>query len=418
MANTVLNPDVIAKEAVAILENELIAAKLFYRGYEEEFDSVNGYKVGDTVRVRRPTDFTVRDGATASIQDVTEGSLAFKVDKQKGVDFQFSSNELTLKIGDLSDRVIRPAMVQVANQIDRDCLALFNKVWNWVGTPTDPVTSPINSFADFAKGPERLDLQAVPTDGRYAALSPSDAWGLMGSQTALFQPSLVTEAWRQGELGMIGGCETYRTQNIQSLTTGSRVAGVTAASGLVNGSQSTTYAATATTGTMTLSADGFGTTTTLKDGEVFTISGVFAVNPVTKATLGYLQQFVVIGDTASTGGGGGTMSITISPPIIPTGAFQTVSAAPADNATISVLGTGSTVYPQNMIFNKSAFGLVVVPMIRPPGAVDVARRSYKGVSVRVIPYYSGSNDISAYRLDVLYGVKAIDPRRATRISGS
>jgi hypothetical protein len=85
---------------------------------------------------------------------------------------------------------------------------------------------------------------------------------------------------------------------------------------------------------------------------------------------------------------------------------------------MTIMGTASTVYPQNMVFAKNAFGLVVVPMIKPPGAVDVARRSYRGVSVRVIPYYSGSNDVSAYRLDVLYGVKAIDPRQATRLSGS
>jgi hypothetical protein len=60
----------------------------------------------------------------------------------------------------------------------------------------------------------------------------------------------------------------------------------------------------------------------------------------------------------------------------------------------------------------------VVPMIKPPGAVDVSRKSYKGYSVRVIPYYTGSNDISAWRLDMLYGVKCLDPRIATRISGT
>ncbi len=413
MANTVLTPDIIAKEAVMILENNLTVTKTFYRGYEDEFDSVNGYKVGDTVRIARPTDFTVRDGATASIQDVVEGSLPFTVDKQKGIDFQFTSKELTLNIGDLSDRVIKPAMVQVANQIDRDGLALYSKIYNWVGTPTDPVTSPVNSFSDLAKAGERLDWSGVPTDSRAAILSPTDAWGLLGAQTALYMTGPATEAYRRGELGPIANMDLYSSQNVQTLTTGTRTA-----TGLINGSQSTTWAATKTTGTMSLSTDGWGTTTTLKDGEVFTIAGVSAVNPVTKATLNYLQQFVVIGDTSSTGGVGGTATLTISPPIITTGAFQTVSAAPADNATITIMGTASTVYPQNMVFAKNALGLVVVPMVKPPGAIDVARRTYRGVSVRVIPYYSGSNDVSAYRLDVLYGVKAIDPRQATRISGS
>lgn len=84
-------------------------------------------------------------------------------------------------------------------------------MWNWVGTPSDPSSSPVNSFADFAKAPERLDLQAVPTDGRMAALSPGDAWGLMGSQTALFMSDVAKEAYRMGKLGMIAGCDTYRT---------------------------------------------------------------------------------------------------------------------------------------------------------------------------------------------------------------
>ncbi len=99
MANTVLNPDIIANEAVMILENNCVFGKLFYRGYEDEFDSVNGYKVGSTIRVRRPNDFTVRTGDTASIQDVTEVAEYISIDTKIGVDFQFSSTDLTLKIG-------------------------------------------------------------------------------------------------------------------------------------------------------------------------------------------------------------------------------------------------------------------------------------------------------------------------------
>ena len=98
--------------------------------------------------------------------------------------------------------------------------------------------------------------------------------------------------------------------------------------------------------------------------------------------------------------------------------MQTCSAAPADNAAITVIGTGGTGYAQNLVFHKNAFALAMVPMVAPPGAVDVARESYKGTSCRLIPYYTGSTDTSAFRLDVLYGVKAIDPRLAVRLSGS
>jgi hypothetical protein len=409
MANTKLTPDIIAKEAVMVLENECVMGKLVHRGYENEFDSVNGYEPGNTIRIRRPTDFTVRDGQTASIQDVVEGSTNFVVDKFKGIDFQFSSTELTLDIKDLSERVIRPAMIQLANQIDRDVMALYDDVWNWVGTPGQT----INSFSDFSKAPERLDNSSVPQDMRSGVLAPTDHWAVAGSAAALYMQQVANEAYRKGRIGDLGGVETYMSQNIPTLTAGTRTQ-----TGLVNASQSTTWASTKTTGTMSLATDGWGTTTTIKAGEVFTIAGVYAVNPVTKVTLDYLQQFVVKEDTASTGAGGGTATIIISPPIISTGAFMTVSAAPADNATITILGTASTAYSQNLVFHKNAFGLVMAPLVKPPGAVDVSRRSYKGYSVRMIPYYSGSNDISSWRLDVLYGVKTLDPRLATRLSGT
>jgi hypothetical protein len=121
MSNTTLTADIIAAEAIEILDNNCVMGNLVYRGYEEEFDKkVNGYTVGESISVRRPTDFTVRDGATAAIQDAVEGKFTVTVDKQKGVDFKFSSSDLTLQIDKLSERVIKPAMIQLANQIDID----------------------------------------------------------------------------------------------------------------------------------------------------------------------------------------------------------------------------------------------------------------------------------------------------------
>ena len=413
MANSVLTIDTIATAAVAILDNELVMAKQVYRGLESEFtDKVNGYEKGDTVSMRRPTDFTVRDGATASNQDVVEGKVSLQVNKQKGIDFGFTSKELTLSITELSDRVIKPAMVQLANQIDRDLMALYQKVPNWVGTPGQVV----NSYTDFAKAPERLDEYAVPTDSRSAVLSPQDHWGLLGSQTSLYIQDAAKGAYRNGSLGMIGGVDTYMAQNVPTHTVG-----VATGTPKVNGgSQNVTYASVKDGDfTQSLVTDGWTNSTTgiLKAGDVITIAGVYAVNPVTKAKLSFLKQFTVTAD-ADSGASTGPATLTIYPAIIASGAFQNVDAAPADNADITVLGTGGTGYRQNMVFHKNAFALAMVPLISPPGAVEVSRKSYKGTSVRLIPTYDGTNDKSNFRLDVLYGVKAIDPRLATRLSGT
>lgn len=413
MSNSVLTIDTIATAAVAILDNELVMAKQVYRGLESEFtNTINGYEKGDTVSMRRPTDFTVRDGAVSSNQDITEGKVALAVDKQKGIDFGFTSKELTLSIGELSERVIKPAMVQLANEIDRDLMALYQRVPSWVGTPGQVV----NSYSDFAKAPERLDEYAVPSNGRSAVLSPQDHWGLLGSQTSLYIQDAAKGAYRNGSLGMIGGVDTYMAQNVPTHTVG-----VATGTPKVNGgSQNVTYASVKDGAfTQTLNTDGWTNSTTgiLRAGDVFTIAGVYAVNPVTKATLPFLKQFAVQAD-ADSGASTGPAALTIYPAIIASGAFQNVSAAPADNADITVLGTGGAGYRQNMVFHKNAFALAMVPLIAPPGAVEVSRKSYKGTSVRLIPTYDGTNDKSNFRLDVLYGCKAVDPRLATRLSGT
>ncbi len=411
MPNSVITADIVAKEALMILDNELVMAKQVFRGYENEFDQkVNGYKSGDTITIRKPTDFTVRDGAVLSAQDVTEGSTTIVVNKRKGVDFKFSSQDLTLKIGELSERVIKPAMVQLANQIDRDVMSLYASVPQWVGTAGQIV----NSYADFAKAPERLDVTATPTDGRCAVLSPADHWGLLGSQTALYMQDVAKGAYRKGSLGAIGGVDTFMSQNVPTHTVGPL-----GGTPLVNGAaQQTTYALTKDTGTASLITDGWtaAAAARVKAGDVFTIAGVFDVNPVTKVAQTHLKQFVVVADGSSDAAG--NLTLTYAPAMILTGAFQNISAAPADNAAMTFNGTASTGYAQNLVFTKNAFALVMVPLISPPGAVEVSRQSYKGTSIRVIPVYDGTNDESSWRLDCLYGVKTIDPRLAVRLSGT
>lgn len=411
MSNATLQTSVIAKEAITILENELVMGTKVFRGYEEDFaGDINGYEKGDTISVRRPADFTVRDGATASAQDVVEGKTTVVVDKQKGVDFKFTSKELTLDIKDLSERVIRPAMVQLANQIDSDLHALYKYVPNWVGTPGQTV----DAFTDFYKAPERLDEFGVPSP-RFGVLSPADHAGLVTSQASLYMQGTANSAYRKGLLGELGDVMNYKTQNIKTHTVG-----VGTGTPKVNGAdQDVDYVDVKDTYQQSLITDGWTNSTTgiLKAGDVFTIDDVYAVNPVTKETLPFLRQFTVLAD-ANSGASTGPSTLTISPPIITSGSQQTVSAAPANDADINLLGTGGTGYRQNMVFNKNAFALVVVPMVSPPGAVDVTRERYKGTSVRMIPVYDGTNDNSMYRLDVLYGVKCIDNRLATRLSGT
>jgi len=412
MANTTLTADIIAKMALPILDNELGFIKKMHRAHESEFtNKVNGYKVGETISIRRPADFTVRSGATLSTQDVIEGKTTLTIDQQIGVDFQFSSTDMTLKVEDMAERIIKPAMVNIANYVANDLLTtMYRGVYNWVGTPGQT----INSFSDFAKAPERLDEMSVPSADRCSVLSPSDHWGLVGNQTSLYIQGAANSAYRDGSLGDVGGVSNYMSQVVPTHTVGPL-----GGTPLVNGAnQNVTYDTAKNTWSQSLITDGWtaSAASRLKAGDVFTIANVYMVNPKTKATTAILQQFVVNADVSSDGSGNLTASI--SPPIIISGPHQTVNAAPADNAALTIVGTASTGYKQNMVFHKNAMALAVVPMEMPQAAYNGSRQSYKDLSVRVIPIYDGTNDIEKWRLDLLYGRKLIDPRLATRVSGT
>ncbi len=413
MPNTLVTPDLIAKEALMQLENNLVAANCVHREYVKEFSGGQG----STVSIRRPVKFFTSNGATRVNQDVEEKTTNIVIDQRKHVSWKFSTQDLTLSVEEYSERYIKPAMITLANTVDRSLLGLYTRVWNSVGT----VGSTPASYANVAAAAQRLDEMAVPSDMRHMLLNPAARYAVSGNQTTLELPDSKTKtAYERALMGEVAMFSTYSTQNIPT-----HVRGVATGTPLVNGgSQAVTYAnAIGASWSQTLNTDGWTNSTTgiLRAGDVFTIAGVFAVNPVPgegstgKMVMPYLQQFTVLAD-ANSGASTGPAALTISPPIITSGPHQTVSAAPADNAAITVL-TGAASWPVNLGFHKNAFALVTVPLEMPDGAAFKARESHKGLSVRVVKDYDIDEDEDIIRLDILYGVKAIYPDLASRLVG-
>lgn len=412
MSSSLLTPTIIAREALMRLENNLVMANLVYRAYENEYQSQpNGNKIGATITIRKPVQYSLRSGATASMQDTTEGSTSITVDQQIGIDFQFRSDDLTLDITQFSERYLKDGLSKIANKIDSDLYALSLDVPNWVGTPGQT----INSFSDFGKAPQRMTELAMPEDDRKCVLSPADYWGMLTALPSLPANNGQTSeiALRRAQLGQIAMVDTYQAQNVKTFTRGTATNTTPAVDGA---GQTSSYATVKDTGTQSLVVKNAGNAVTYVAGDIFTIADVYAVNPVSKDTQSFLRQFVVT--AAATSSAGGAVTLTISPPIITSGAYQTVSAAPADSALLTILGSASTSYPQNIFFCKNAFALCMVPMDLPEGAALKARETYKGLSIRLVGDYDIINDMNMWRLDVLYGVKTIYPGIAVRASGT
>lgn len=393
MANTILTPSLISKETLVMLENNLVAASKVNRQFEASF-----HKIGDTITVRKPNRFTVSSGPALAIQNVTEPSTSITISNQKHVDFQFSSEELTLSIEEFSERYLKPAAAELANQIDYDVLSNFTAVPNLVGTPG---TTP-SQFSDVAAVGQRMDEGAVPQDGRVLILGPAAYWSIADGLKSLYVQS-VAEPALKGFLAKIANFEIYMDQNIQSQTVGAL-----GGTPLVDGASQTGSS---------LSTKGWSDSVTglLNVGDVFTITGVHAVNPKSRQSTGQLQCFVVT--AAASSSSTGTATIDIYPAITTTGAYQTVDASPADGAAITVKGTAATAYPQNLGFTKDAFGLVTVPLELPEGVDFKARQEYRGISLRIIRAYDVSNDVFPARTDILYGTTAFYPELAVRQTG-
>lgn len=407
MSNQLLTPKVYANVMLKLLKNNLVMGKLVTTSFKNEFK-----KIGNTVYVKKPPEFTIREGQVAQVQSVIEGEVPITIDKQRGIDIEFSSIEETLTVTDLlKSEIMNAEAAQLAQQIDTDLMLETLMFPSWVGTPGQT----IDSAPDFFAGPERLDELAVPGSDRNSVLAPRDYWALAGTFTGLYaQRDVAENALERAKIPLLGNVQPYMSQSVVNIVTGTRAS---TGAGAVNGAgQVVTYLSVSKNWQQTLHVDGLTAGATIKKGEVFQIAGVYTVNPRTKATLDFLRQFVVLADAVVNGAG--QVDLLIANPIIVDGAYQNVSAAPADNALITFMGNPATAYRQGAVFHKSAISLVFAKLITPySGEASYATDPETGVSIRYWRTSDGTNDLHLHRWDVLYGTKNIDPRLGTRISG-
>jgi P22 coat protein - gene protein 5 len=409
MANTLLTPSLITKEALMVLENSLSFTKAVNKDYSKDFgsDAAIGQKIGSTLMVRKPVRYVGRSGAALSVENATETEVPVVLNQQLGVDISFSSVELTLSIDEFSDRFIKPAMANVANAIDYSGMSLWNQIYNSIGTPgTSLYAAGGLALKPYTDAAVRLDNTATPRDGnRNAVVTPQNQADLVIGTSGLFQDSTdIGKQYREGTMGKTVGLKFSMDQNVNTLTVGAQ-----GGTPLVNGASQT--GSTLVTKGWTASA-----ASRLGVGDIFTIAGVYTVNPQShQVVAGVLQQFVVTAAFSSASDGTGTISIS---PAITTGTgFQTVSGSPADSAAITVVGAAGTVSPQSMVFHRDAFTLACADLEMPKGVDFAARKADKrtGVSVRIVRAYNISTDAFPCRLDVLIGWACLRPELACRV---
>jgi P22 coat protein - gene protein 5 len=406
VANTLLTSSIITNEALAVLKNALTFAANVNRQYDDRFAQV-GNKIGDTLNVRKPPRYIGRSGQNISIEDSVESSIPVQLTTQFGVDIQFSSTDLALRIDDFSDRFIKPAMATVANKIDRDGLLMaVNSTYNQVGTPGANGAAGITT-ANVLMGGAKLDNNGCvrSTDMRTLCVSPLTQALLVDTVKSLFNPSpTIADQYKTGNIGTSLGFKWNMDQNVIGHTNG-----VLGGVPLVNGAAQTGNSLVTNGWTAAVLQR-------LNVGDTFQIAGVFSVNPQNRQSTQLLQDFVVT--AAGSSDGAGNMTVSISPAMNPTGQFQNITASPAAGAAITITsGTTGLFSTQNIAYHRDAFTLACADLPL-PGGVDFASRksdSQTGLSVRAVRQYNVSTDQFPCRLDVLYGWAPLYPEWAVRV---
>lgn len=375
MGNTFLTPSIIAKEAMMQLRANTVMAGLVHRDYSKEF--VAG--VGDTVTIRKPATFEAKEfnrSTGIEIQDATEGSDSIKLDKLLDVSFEVTAEQLTMDIARFSEQLLQPSMQSFAQKIDLYLLGLYKDIEATSGTAgTTPST-----IASITDARQVLNENKVPLANRRLVIDPAAENGFLKIDTFHEADKIGDNgtALREASLGRKFGFDIFTDQNVLKHTIGT----LAPASGAIKVKTATTKGAT------TLTLTGTTLTGTLVKGDILTLAD---------------KKYVVTADATVADG---DIAVSIYPGLL---------ADAAANAAVTV----TAAHTANLAFHKNAFALVTRPIALPKGIAEGQKAivNYDGFGLRVIYDYNSQYKKDVISIDMLCGVKTLNPELAVRMLG-
>jgi hypothetical protein len=358
MSNVLLTPQVIANEALMVLESQLTMANLVHRDYSKEF-----VRVGDTITVRKPAKFVAKNfTGTVSSQDITEGSADVKMDRFRDVTVKVTSKEMALDIKDFSEQVVAPALSAIAQAIDVDLLAVgvekAAKTATVSGTPVLVDIAGVGKALDMSKAPKQNRRLILPAEiqYKYNTLDNFAKQAYSGDSQAL----------RDAEIGRVYTCETFSSENCPQSSA--------ATPGTV-----TAYKVTGTVNTTQFTvSEGSPATGTIKTGDQLIVNG-YLYTATTDLTLV---------------GGAGTLSVD-----------QNIPATISTATSVKVISKAHA-----LGFHRNGIALVTRQLELPMGASKAYIASANGLAVRVVMDYDTSTKTDTISFDIIYGIKELDTK--------
>lgn len=396
MPNLFKFADWVCKRGLRDLLNQLEVGQFFNTEYNKEY--TRDFAVGETVRVKKPQRWTIRDGMTWTQQPIDRKTVDVTVDNIFGVDFAWDSVEQALKLErgeeEIYQQYMATAIAQIRQEIDSRCAQFAylntNNVVGQLGT--NPTGLDVYHGARV-----RMVENAAPPGEKGMIISPAMMASIVVANVAQFNPvNELARAWKEGYYGRAAGFDWYESMSLYSHTAGTWAGTVEMSSGSQSGSS---LALTATTGD------------TFKAGDIINIAGVNNVNPKTRRSTGRLKQFKVMADVTAAAS---AATISIQPAIVGPGSpYQNVDALPANGADLTLWpGTTSPNGKSGVLglaIAPDAFALVGVKL-QNPKAVEMssyARDPKTGISIALVQQFDIDDRQLKTRFDVLMGFGAL-----------
>ena len=397
MANSLLTISQITRKALMLFRNSNAFLQSISRQYDDQY-AQTGAKIGSTLKIRLPNDYTIRTGPTAAVQDTVEQNTTLTVATQKGVDISFSSVDRALSLDDFGTRVLQPMMNNLAGAVAVDVMSMSEQTPNLIHNVDGSNNTISPTFTTWATANGVLNALGAPLGNRQVVVDPITEARTVGSFSGLFNnQEKVGKQYTTGRMGNnVLGFDWSMDQSVIQHTTGAYSTLGTVAGAGQSGSAITVSALAGP----------------LNKGDIISFAGVFAVNRTNKQSTGQLAQFAVTANVA-----GGATSIPIYPALTPGSVqYQTVTASPANGAAITVATKASEVYRKNLVYAPLAFTMVTADLELPRGVHEAHRENWDGISMRMVSAYNITSDQFITRSDILYGYTMPRPEWAVVVA--
>ena len=372
---------------------------------------------GSTVDFKRPHDYkTIRtsggDISASTKSEIIAGKATGTVQNYFTAATEWGNVEEALQLDQLED-ILAPMARRIVTDLELDFASFMLKNsslrYGTHGTAVD-------AWSDVAGAGAFMDAMGIdPSTDRYYLMNPFTTATLASAQSGLNSvDSLIRTAWENAQISTnFGGLRALSATTLASFTssTGADRAGTLTAA------PDATYVTAKDTMTQSLAVTAFQANMVVKAGELVTIANVNRLNCSTRqamvsATGGNVAWTGVVTADVTLGASGEGTLVVAGPAIYEaTGQYNTVTAAPANGAVITILSSSATLYQPNLFYAKQAFGMGSVKLPKLYSTDTVATTS-DGMSIRISKYSSGDANKQQIRFDLLPAYACFNPLMA------